>query len=60
MASWLSDLNRLRFPLPMSVPRTCGCGEDTEVDISSHGEEWVAENQELFDRWVEEAKKAGQ
>jgi len=35
-------------------------GEDTEVDIRRHAEEWVADNQELFDRWVAEARKASQ
>ncbi len=35
-------------------------GEDTPEDIRRHAEEWVANHQELFDRWVEEARKAGQ
>ncbi|MBC6453448.1 MAG: glycine betaine/L-proline ABC transporter substrate-binding protein ProX [Hormoscilla sp. SP5CHS1] len=35
-------------------------GEDTPEDIRRHAEEWVANHQELFDRWVAEAKKAGQ
>jgi glycine betaine/proline transport system substrate-binding protein len=35
-------------------------GEDTEADIRRHAEEWVADNQELFDRWVAEARKASQ
>ncbi|MGK7900549.1 MAG: glycine betaine/L-proline ABC transporter substrate-binding protein ProX [Hormoscilla sp.] len=34
-------------------------GEDTEEDIRRHAEEWVADNQELFDRWVAEARNAG-
>jgi len=34
-------------------------GEDRPEDIRRHAEEWVEENQELFDSWVEEAKKAG-
>jgi glycine betaine/proline transport system substrate-binding protein len=34
-------------------------GEDTVADIRRHAEEWVAENQEQFDAWIEEAKAAG-
>ncbi|NEP57637.1 MAG: glycine betaine/L-proline ABC transporter substrate-binding protein ProX [Symploca sp. SIO2G7] len=34
-------------------------GEDKPEDIRRHAEEWVDKNQELFDSWVEEAKKAG-
>jgi len=35
-------------------------GEDTEEDIRRHAEEWVADNQELFDGWVEKARTSGQ
>ena len=31
-------------------------GEDTPEDIRRHAEEWIAENQELFDGWIEEAR----
>jgi len=34
-------------------------GEDRPEDIRRHAEEWVENNQELFDSWVEEAKQAG-
>jgi glycine betaine/proline transport system substrate-binding protein len=34
-------------------------GEDSPADIRRHAEEWVADNQALFDSWVEEAKAAG-
>jgi len=30
-------------------------GEDTPEQIRAHAEEWVAENQEQFDGWIEEA-----
>ncbi len=33
-------------------------GEDSEQDIRRHGLQWVEQNQELFDNWIEEAKKA--
>lgn len=33
-------------------------GEDSVSDIHRHAEEWVAANQEKFDRWIEEAKEA--
>lgn len=33
-------------------------GEDSEEDIRRHAEEWVEKNQELFERWLEEARKA--
>ncbi|MDJ0799630.1 MAG: glycine betaine/L-proline ABC transporter substrate-binding protein ProX [Calothrix sp. MO_167.B12] len=33
-------------------------GENTPKDIRRHAEEWVKKNQELFDSWVESAKKA--
>jgi glycine betaine/proline transport system substrate-binding protein len=33
-------------------------GEDTEEDIRRHAQEWVEENQEQFDSWVEQAKEA--
>ncbi|MBP0021425.1 MAG: glycine betaine/L-proline ABC transporter substrate-binding protein ProX [Cyanobacteria bacterium SBLK] len=30
-------------------------GEDSMEDITRHAEEWIAQNQELFDGWIEEA-----
>jgi glycine betaine/proline transport system substrate-binding protein len=30
-------------------------GENTPEDIRRHAEEWIAENQDMFDSWVEEA-----
>lgn len=33
-------------------------GEDSPEDIRRHAEEWVKSNQELFDGWLEEARKA--
>ncbi|NET28380.1 glycine betaine/L-proline ABC transporter substrate-binding protein ProX [Okeania sp. SIO1I7] len=33
-------------------------GEDSPEDIRRHAKEWIENNQELFDRWLEEAKKA--
>lgn len=35
-------------------------GEDRPEDIRRHAEQWVEKNQEQFDRWVEEARIAGQ
>ncbi len=32
-------------------------GEDKPEDIRRHAEEWAANNQELFDSWIEEAKQ---
>ncbi|MDY6806716.1 MAG: glycine betaine/L-proline ABC transporter substrate-binding protein ProX [Cyanobacteriota bacterium] len=34
-------------------------GEDRPEEIRSHALEWVKNNQEQFDRWLEEASKAG-
>ncbi|NES24500.1 MAG: hypothetical protein F6K41_37725 [Symploca sp. SIO3E6] len=34
-------------------------GEDSPQDIRRHAEEWIEQNQELFDSWIEEAKAAG-
>jgi len=34
-------------------------GEDSPKDIRSHAEEWIEQNQELFDGWIEEAKETG-
>ncbi|NEQ67372.1 MAG: glycine betaine/L-proline ABC transporter substrate-binding protein ProX [Symploca sp. SIO2D2] len=34
-------------------------GENKPEDIRRHAEEWVEQNQELFDGWIEEAKQAG-
>ncbi|NES20757.1 MAG: glycine betaine/L-proline ABC transporter substrate-binding protein ProX [Symploca sp. SIO3E6] len=34
-------------------------GEDSAKDIRRHAEEWVEQNQELFDGWLEEAQAAG-
>ena len=34
-------------------------GEDSPADIRRHAEEWVAENQDLFNSWLEEARAAG-
>jgi len=33
-------------------------GEDSPQDIRRHAEEWIEQNQELFDSWIEEAKGA--
>ena len=33
-------------------------GEDSPEDIRRHAEQWVENNQDLFDSWLEEAKKA--
>ncbi|MEM6612380.1 MAG: glycine betaine/L-proline ABC transporter substrate-binding protein ProX [Cyanobacteria bacterium P01_C01_bin.72] len=33
-------------------------GENKPEDIRRHAQEWVANNQELFDRWIEAANKA--
>ena len=30
-------------------------GEDKQEDITRHAEEWIAENQDTFDGWIEEA-----
>lgn len=35
-------------------------GENRPKDIRLHAEKWVQKNQEQFNRWVEEASKAGQ
>lgn len=35
-------------------------GEDSPEDIRRLAEEWIAENQEEFDRWIAEAKAAGE
>jgi len=34
-------------------------GEDSPTDIRRHAEDWVAENQDQFDQWVEAARQAG-
>lgn len=34
-------------------------GQNTDKDVERHANEWIAENQELFDSWIEEALKAG-
>jgi glycine betaine/proline transport system substrate-binding protein len=35
-------------------------GENREADIRRHAEEWVSQNQALFDSWIEQAKQATQ
>ena len=35
-------------------------GEDTPEEIRRHAQEWIKKNQELFDRWLEEAKVSSQ
>lgn len=35
-------------------------GEDTEEDIMRHAREWIADHQEEFDTWIENAKQAAQ
>ncbi|WP_439341366.1 glycine betaine/L-proline ABC transporter substrate-binding protein ProX [Vacuolonema iberomarrocanum] len=34
-------------------------GEDSPEDVRRHAEEWIAENQEQFDSWIQEAMEAG-
>jgi glycine betaine/proline transport system substrate-binding protein len=34
-------------------------GEDSEAEITRHAEEWIKEHQTEFDKWIEEALKAG-
>lgn len=33
-------------------------GEDSDEDIARHAEEWIAENRDLVDQWLEEARNA--
>jgi glycine betaine/proline transport system substrate-binding protein len=33
-------------------------GEDSEEDLARHADEWIAENREQFDQWLEEARSA--
>ncbi len=33
-------------------------GENTQVDIDSHAEEWIALNRDLFDSWLTQARRA--
>ena len=35
-------------------------GEDSFEDVRRHAENWIAQNQESFDGWLAEARKAGQ
>ncbi|WP_366555183.1 glycine betaine/L-proline ABC transporter substrate-binding protein ProX [Aquibaculum sediminis] len=35
-------------------------GEDSEEDLQRHAREWVADNQDTFDAWLEEARSAAQ
>ncbi|MGJ3252519.1 MAG: glycine betaine/L-proline ABC transporter substrate-binding protein ProX [Elainellaceae cyanobacterium] len=35
-------------------------GEDTPEDIRRHAEEWISENQDQFDSWVEDARSAAE
>lgn len=35
-------------------------GEDTPSDIRRHAEEWITENQDQFDGWIESARAVGQ
>ncbi|WP_198954167.1 glycine betaine/L-proline ABC transporter substrate-binding protein ProX [Moorena bouillonii] len=35
-------------------------GEDTPADIYRHSQEWIKNNQDLFDSWVEEARNVGE
>ncbi|MFO7752506.1 MAG: glycine betaine/L-proline ABC transporter substrate-binding protein ProX [Desulfobacteraceae bacterium] len=34
-------------------------GEDSEADIKRHVKEWIEENQEKWDTWLDKARKAG-
>ncbi|NET53604.1 MAG: glycine betaine/L-proline ABC transporter substrate-binding protein ProX, partial [Merismopedia sp. SIO2A8] len=34
-------------------------GEDSLEEIYGHAQKWIEDNQQLFDRWVEEAREAG-
>jgi glycine betaine/proline transport system substrate-binding protein len=33
-------------------------GEDSSEDIERHASEWIAENRELVDQWLEKAQAA--
>jgi glycine betaine/proline transport system substrate-binding protein len=33
-------------------------GEDRAADLTRHAEEWIADNRELFDGWIEQAREA--
>jgi glycine betaine/proline transport system substrate-binding protein len=33
-------------------------GEDSEEDLARHADEWIADNREQFDQWLEEARAA--
>lgn len=33
-------------------------GEDRAADLTRHAEEWIADNRDLFDSWIEQAREA--
>ena len=35
-------------------------GENTQEDIDSHADEWIALNRDLFDGWLAQARRAAQ
>ena len=34
-------------------------GENSDEDIARHVDDWIRQNQQTFDNWIAEARKAG-
>ncbi len=54
----LFEVMRLELPTVAQQNNRMNEGEDSQSDIERHVDEWIADNQAIWDGWIEDAMNA--
>ena len=54
----LFEVMRLELPTVAQQNNRMNQGEDLQSDIERHVDEWIADNQAIWDGWIEDAMNA--
>ena len=54
----LFEVMRLELPTVALQNNCMNQGEDSQSDIERHVDEWIADNQAIWDGWIEDAMNA--
>ncbi|MCI0809799.1 MAG: hypothetical protein J4N63_11650 [Chloroflexi bacterium] len=57
-AKMLFEVMRLELPTVAQQNNRMNQGEDLQSDIERHVDEWIADNQAIWDGWIEDAMNA--
>jgi len=57
-AKMLFEVMRLELPAVAQQNNRMNQGEDSQSDIERHVDEWIADNQAIWDGWIEDAMNA--